>query len=597
MIANDFVHACEQGLEHASLAIKPNSEAKTIALAEQGDSTGGIVTPLEFVETDFGEEKIATLPDPESSGADSVSQEVELNLCDRVKNFALEQGCKIYLNQDNEAWVTVPVNDHFEELPVDGARYMQWIHHKWLESGGQILSRHVLSATSATFATLAAFGDQRYKVYLRVAHVDGEIYVDLSNEKHQVVHIWANGWEILDQSPVKFARTAGMLPLPTPSLGGDISCLREFINAPGDDSWSLILAWILGAYSDGPFPALIVTGEQGSCKSSACRFIRQLIDPARVELAMSPRETRDVMIAAKNSHVTAFDNISSISQSLSDTLCGLSTGAAHRERKYHTNNGEESQFCAKRPVLLNGIDLSMKGDLLSRSVLVSLPAIADENRKDEKKLLAEFEAAKPEILGAIFTVLSGILKNLPTTQLKEKPRMADFALWMTAAEPALGWQPGTFMSHYDRNRDDAAELAIESDSFGTAVRDAVLNDPSNIVNLDWKTLTASVAANQTKGWPTSSKQVATRLKRLAPALRHFGIEFIQRRTGNKRYYEFIKQGSNVAYVATWQTQAESLTDSASFDQNAAPDRISDVAGQEQMWQPEQCEEETEVIGE
>ena len=112
---------------------------------------------------------------------------------------------------------------------------------------------------------------------------------------------------------------------------------------------------------------------------------------------------------------------------------------AHRERKYHTNSGDEVLFKACAPIILNGISLAMRGDLLDRSLLTSLEQIEDTDRKDESELLIEIQQAMPEIFGGICDVLASILQNLSTTKLKSKPRMADFATWVTAAKTSLGW--------------------------------------------------------------------------------------------------------------------------------------------------------------
>jgi hypothetical protein len=50
------------------------------------------------------------------------------------------------------------------------------------------------------------------------------------------------------------------------------------------------------------------------------------------------------------------------------------------------------------------------------------------------------------------------------------PRMADFAVWTTAAEDALRWQPATFMAAYTGNRDEATENALEADLVAGAIR-------------------------------------------------------------------------------------------------------------------------------
>jgi hypothetical protein len=47
--------------------------------------------------------------------------------------------------------------------------------------------------------------------------------------------------------------------------------------------------------------------------------------------------------------------------------------------------------------------------------------------------------------------------------------MADFATWVTAAEPALGWTPGTFLEAYFANREEANEAAIDASAVGPAI--------------------------------------------------------------------------------------------------------------------------------
>jgi putative DNA primase/helicase len=44
--------------------------------------------------------------------------------------------------------------------------------------------------------------------------------------------------------------------------------------------------------------------------------------------------------------------------------------------------------------------------------------------------------------------VSAALRNVETVTLLTKPRMADFARWVTAAEEGFGWAPGTFMAAY-----------------------------------------------------------------------------------------------------------------------------------------------------
>src|SRR5437879_13926043 len=72
-------------------------------------------------------------------------------------------------------------------------------------------------------------------------------------------------------------------------------------------------------------------------------------------------------------------------------------------------------------------------------------------------------------MGALFDAVSAGLKNIDKVTFDRLPRMADFAKWVTACEPGLGWQAGTFIAAYQDNRATANESAIESSSIGLLI--------------------------------------------------------------------------------------------------------------------------------
>ena len=61
------------------------------------------------------------------------------------------------------------------------------------------------------------------------------------------------------------------------------------------------------------------------------------------------------------------------------------------------------------------------------------------------------------------------LKTLPDVKLDRKPRMADFAQWVTACEGAL-WKKGTFMAAYTGNIQEAVETVLEAEQVATILR-------------------------------------------------------------------------------------------------------------------------------
>src|SRR5262249_15827356 len=290
---------------------------------------------------------------------------------------------------------------------------------------------------------------------------------DLGDDRWRVIEVNAIGWRVIGQPPVRFRRAAGMLPLPVPQPGGSIERLRVFLNVASDSDFVLVVSFVLACLRNrGPYPVLVLSGEQGSAKSTFSAIVRALLDPNTAPLRALPREDRDLFIAASNGHVLAFDNVSGLPAWISDTLCRLATGGGFAVRQLYTDQ-DEVLFDATRPVILNGIEeIVARPDLADRALFLTLDPIAEAGRRPEAELWAAFEAERPRILGELLDAVVEGLKRLPETRLEKLPRMADFALWATACEIAL-WSAGTFWAAYCGNRDEAVEGVIDADPIAT----------------------------------------------------------------------------------------------------------------------------------
>jgi hypothetical protein len=160
---------------------------------------------------------------------------------------------------------------------------------------------------------MAHFDAPQMDVHIRVAGHDGKLYLDLSDDAWRAVEIDEAGWRIVDEPPVRFRRAAGMQPIPAPVAGGSVEMLRAFLNVGGDNDFVLVVAWALAVLRDkGPYPVIVLSGEQGSAKSTFCAILRALLDPNSTPLRALPREDRDLFIAATYGHVLTFDNVSGL---------------------------------------------------------------------------------------------------------------------------------------------------------------------------------------------------------------------------------------------------------------------------------------------
>jgi hypothetical protein len=340
----------------------------------------------------------------------------------------------LFHNKDG-AYATAFVKGHRETWPIGSSDFRLYLGKLYWEKYRDGVTENAMQQARATLAARALYDGPEQPVHYRVAHSDGKIYVDLGNKAHNIVEISSQGWEIVQNAPVRFVRHKNMLALPMPAHGGSLDELRPFINVEHGDDFVLVKSFLVGIFQPaGPFVFLALKGEQGSAKSSAAEFLKSLIDPTIDQEWSLIKDDRTLAIAAQANWVLNFGNVSYVSPEVSDTLCRLSTGGGHVERKLYTDD-ESKRFAYKRPVILNGIgEVVARPDLMDRTMAVRLAVITDDKRKDETTLKAEFEATRPKILGALFNHVAAGLRDLGDTRLAKMPRMADFARWAVAAE-------------------------------------------------------------------------------------------------------------------------------------------------------------------
>jgi hypothetical protein len=271
----------------------------------------------------------------------------------------------------------------------------------WPATQGAPSSEALQSALNVIEAK-AHFDAPERVVHIRVGGLDDRLYLDLGDETWRAVEIDAIGWRVIDNPPVRFRRAAGMQCLPMPVSGGSVEALRSFLNVKTNTDFVLVVAWALAVLRNrGPYPVIVLAGEQGSAKSTFSAILRALLDPNTAPLRALPREDRDLFIAASNGHVLAFDNVSGLPSWISDTLCRLATGGGFAVRQLYTDQ-DEVLFDAARPVMLNGIeDVVTRPDLAERAVFLTLEPIPEERRRPELELWASFEAERPRILGVL----------------------------------------------------------------------------------------------------------------------------------------------------------------------------------------------------
>jgi len=530
-----LVVATRGDVEHRDRLNTDSSVSRDRFVKKLGEKLGierSVLAPL----VDSQLTKLAGEIDESGGGGGTDGDDEEQSQATLAANMAVEWD--LWHTPAKEAYATILIDDHQETWPVRSQTFKRYLAMRFFDEEGKAMNSDALSAAVNLIEAKALFEGETHKVNVRVAECEGNIFLDLCNESWQVVEITPQGWQVVDESPIRFRRSRGMLPLPAPEPGGSIDLLRGFLNVD-EDTWRLVVAWLVATLCPrGPYPALALFAEQGSGKSTTGRLLRELVDPNAAPLRAEPHDGRDLMIAANNSWCLAYDNLSHVPPWLSDALCRLSTGGGFATRELYTDQ-DEVIFDSQRPVLLTSIEeVATRSDLLDRCLVVWLAAIPEDRRRPEAELFAAFGKARPLILGALLDAVVMALRQLPSIKLSALPRMADFALWATAAETSFGWDRGTFLAAYQGNRQSANDVALEASSVARPLLELLDEQGAwSGTSSDLLTALEGRVTEQIKRqnvWPKNARSMSGHLKRLAPNLRASGWQATFRREARQR---------------------------------------------------------------
>jgi len=456
---------------------------------------------------------------------------------DQVYNLARDAGAQPFRSHDGRPFVDLPIKGGGRKtIPLArGGRFSSWLGETYVKSTGRLPSSQALADAMRAVESFA-MGDAApvHRVELRVGGDDGDglLVVDLGRADGICAVVTSDGWRLgVAPDGVRFERGArgGELPEPTAGAPPVVETLRSILEpvVASEDDLILLVAWLFGAIMPGAGrPHLLLSGEQGSAKTSTAGTLRGFVDPVRAarnaagETSGAIREARSIPSVAKQNYVLALDNLSYINNEISDVLCRLCTGGSIDDRKLYTDS-ELASLDVTRPVILTSIvEVVGRPDLLDRTITVETRAPTP--RVTDAELHRRIHEAAPLILGGLLNAAAAALRERGDIDHPgDGFRLLGFTQWVRAGAAVLGLDGDTFVDAYANNRARAVANATEGSRLAAELV-LLAERPAGWTGtlaqlLD--TLNQQVERDdRPKDWPGSGKALANALRRLKPAL-------------------------------------------------------------------------------
>lgn len=469
------------------------------------------------------------------NGWDQDSTDEAKSLTERLVAIGKADDIVLFHDSHKVAYASVPSGTGRTVYRLRSAGFQRFMRHRLHQELGKPVSHGPLSEAIATIEALAVFEGDEQIINLRVAGNTNIVEVDLGSADGRCVQISKEGWVLVDRPKFHFLRSAGFLALPEPVRGGNIRELQQLLQLE-EKNFLLFVAFLINALKpNGPYLSALVEGQQGSGKSVVAHIVKMLIDPNQAVRMRMPDTVRDLMVQAKEFRVLNFDNASHITNEMSDALCTLSTGGGIGVRALYTD-GDLNVLSYSRPIIMNGITgYANRPDLLERAIPLQLPVMPETGREREEVLMERFRDAQPRLLGALYDGVAAALKNRDTIEAPKGLRMADAALWIAAAEPAFGFEPGSLVAAVKEAQEEVFIERVNDDAVVIKLRKLIDLKPfEDYVG----TLFDRFAESGDRNLPKTPSALSKHLVRLAPAMTKAGlvVEFREKTRYGRRVW-------------------------------------------------------------
>lgn len=385
------------------------------------------------------------------------------------------EGRQFYYDQNDNTYVEV--RDSRSENPqathlisIESSQYDRWLIREFNNKYDDYLDNNNLLKTIKILVSEEAKDSGRpIAIHNRIAMENDAIYIDIGCRNRKVIRIDKHGWDI-GYYKVFFKRHKDMAELPIPERGGNIFDIIPFMPPLPKRDRCLALSWLIASFFPNIERAfLLVEGENGSGKTTLTKLLKSLIDPTN-KGALAYKDNAAMMAQNIDHHcIPLIDNVTKISQSVSDLFCAAYSGGGDTKRKQYTDD-EDFIFTLTGNLIFTAVHLKYpKSDFINRCYKIET-AMTKSTYRSKQQFEKKFKTEKAWLFGAVLGAVSKTMSEVEKSQPEANFRTVDFDHRAMAAAEVIGYGKDFFREA----RSYCEKIKVRSISNNTPILNAII---------------------------------------------------------------------------------------------------------------------------
>ena len=121
----------------------------------------------------------------------------------------LVQGVELFHAADMTAFADLDINGHRETWPVKSKGFSRWLARAFYQETRGAAGSEAIQAALNVIEAKAHHDAVEREAHVRIARLDGKLYIDLCDKMWRAIEIDADGWRVVDAPPVRFSARRG----------------------------------------------------------------------------------------------------------------------------------------------------------------------------------------------------------------------------------------------------------------------------------------------------------------------------------------------------------------------------------------------------